>query len=114
MRKVILIVLMLSLCACTARNTESEQRRAANMRSGDTIVSAIKNYQKVTGKLPQDLEVLRPDYLSDIPRTKLDTAFELYISEAHGFLLCFFDGQLCCYLGNPDLWECSPEGAGTV
>jgi hypothetical protein len=101
-------VFVLTLCSCTILDPGRAQRKNESMQIGDGIVTAIYSYQKAKGVYPSSLDLLKPDYLSEIPKTKLGTPFNLHLADSDKFLLCFEDNGWCCYLGYLNSWDCSP------
>lgn len=81
-----------------------------NIERGNTVVEAIKHYQEDHGSLPEQLDILLPDYLSEIPKTITGGSYTFTLSYIDIYMLCFdVPGAHpgCCYLHRHEAWDCS-------
>ena len=102
---------MISLSACVT----SAEKIQANQKIGNTIVSALYEYEQKNGQFPEQLEILVPDYLSEIPKTVDGYNFSYGILDSEDkFFVGFrirvsFEKQPgCSYMPRFDLWEYWP------
>jgi len=81
-----------------------------NIERGNVIVGAINHYQEDHGSLPEQLDILVPDYLPEIPRTITGGSYEFILSSIDIYMLCFDvpgANPGCCYLRRHEAWDCS-------
>jgi hypothetical protein len=106
-------VVILSVGACIRKDDASyipiDQDRAK------PLIEALAEYYMDYDDYPKDLAALRPEYLTEIPKTTDNTRFSYKRSDIDGgYLLCFNYGRgpNCCYIPRLKGWDCSPAGAG--
>lgn len=83
----------------------------ANKELGNKIVQALNEYKQVQGHFPENLEMLEPDYLSEIPKTIEDDDFTYILLDGEQpFFLSFrIGGQpTCSYIHQVRIWDCTP------
>jgi hypothetical protein len=106
---------ILLLCGCLlplltsgCRSTADEIN--ANIDRGNPIVQAIAKYRQDHGEFPQQLDMLIPIYLPEIPQTTRGESFEYKLDRLQGYYLCFdvFTKRNfgCCYNKRLDFWDC--------
>jgi type II secretory pathway pseudopilin PulG len=91
-----------------------------NMVRAQTVVNAVKQYESVYGKPPEDLGALVPRFLPKVPTTVRGTQFE-YTSRdpfhQNNWTLSFSVPNRkigCTYLSGLERWDCTPPGAESL
>jgi hypothetical protein len=98
-------LLVLSLSSCLSKDDEIK----VNQERGNKIVQAINDYQREQGQFPKQLDLLVPNYLSEIPKTISGYDFEYGLDDLDGYYLGFDiqRGNGCGYAPRFQVWDCT-------
>jgi hypothetical protein len=103
-------ILVLCLSACSTNRTTNEII-TANQERASEIISALARYQQAHGQFPDQLDLLVPTYLAQIPITISGQNFEYQPNALEGYYLLFLvdsDESLACgYNKRLEGWDCS-------
>jgi len=109
-RRLLVVIggLLCSLAACDVSMSSTETH--TNRTRGEVIVQAIDQYVHDKHHLPDQLDLLVPKYLAELPETTREQAF-LYRNNirTEGYELCFTVSQRrsCCYISRYPVWDCT-------
>ena len=100
--------LTLSISACMSVDDQIE----SNKERASQIIQAIDAYAQEHGQFPEQLDVLVPEYITEIPKTVQDWDFSYRVlMSGHyelGFDLASIPDKGCGYASKYEEWECSP------
>ena len=92
-----------------SREAEAEAKEA-NRERGVEIVEALDRYKQDNGRFPEELGVLVPTYLVEVPETTRGESFDYEPDELEGYYLCFYLNRRktigCCYNDRLEFWDC--------
>jgi hypothetical protein len=104
LRATCFLVLVTSACMSTADINTTNQERAG------PIIQAISSYEQDHRQLPEQLSVLVPTYLPELPLTTAEQDFTYILHHLDGYYLCFsfrHSNAGCCYYHRLELWDCT-------
>lgn len=108
--QLILIFCAIDLLCCSCRAYNEKDEITLNQAQGQGVIQAIEDYRMQKGSLPQDLNALVPDYLTELPQTIYQEPFSYYRESARQYYLCFEvtaeKNMGCCYSSRLTSWDC--------
>lgn len=103
-------ILMLCLSACGVKIKANEEIKNNQGRAIE-IINALTRYEQEHGRFPDQLDLLVPAYLAQIPITSSGKDFSCELDTLEGFYLTFYldsDETLACsYNQRLKGWDCS-------
>ena len=104
------ILMILSLAViCLSSCSSDGQIEATNQANANKVIGALYKYKQSHNSFPNDLKVLVPNYISEIPVTTGGQEFIYKTNASDGFFL-YFDVREhfgCGYTDRFKQWECS-------
>jgi hypothetical protein len=101
------LLLMLSACMSKVKAEESMKK---NQVQAQDLIKAINTYHQQRGQLPEQLDVLVPDYLNELPVTIENQEFAYNTVDVADYHLCFYIPRTknwgCCYIHRLERWDC--------
>lgn len=101
------LLYIVTVSACLS----AEEEAKASQEVGNKIVKALEMYNQDYGQYPENLEMLVPQYLSEVPKTSTGDDFFYKLRNLDGYYLGFelfsHSTKGCGYLYNYQMWECS-------
>ncbi len=99
--------ILLTIAACLSPDEEIR----INQERGNKIVKVLEDYNRDYGQFPENLELLVPAYLSEIPRTVTNNEFIYGVGGLDGYYFGFDVTTRptlgCGYSYRREKWECS-------
>ena len=99
--------IILAITACLSPDEEIR----INQERGNKIIEVLEDYNRDHGQFPKNLELLVPDYLSEIPKTITDKEFIYGLGGLDGYYFGFDVTSRptlgCGYSYRWKKWECS-------
>lgn len=109
-RNIVIIFCYLFILITSACTTPSDEIRANQERASE-IIKAINSYEQDYGQFPEQLDVLVPKYLSQLPKTIMGEMFTYSPDHLDGYYLIFDvvskQNLGCRYIYRLQGWDCS-------
>ncbi len=96
------------LVACLNSSVESYEEGQITQHRAEQIILAVDQYAQDHGQLPNQLDLLVPASLQEIPKTAKDQSFDYRLSVVDGYDLCYpyRNRGNCCYIPRLKAWDC--------